>query len=242
MVDNSYLKLKIDENLYVLCNVYTPTQDHKHDQINFLIDVKNSLSTYENENDNIEYRKEMLYLLDSMNLSDCFRNLYPNLRRYTCHARGKSSRLDYWFISENLLNDLLSYKIQPGLHSDHSTLIFEIGNNNLSRGKGFWKFNTSLLHDTLYVENIKEIIQNYKLEYNTITNKGLVRELIKMEIRSYTPPYCVKKRFKKSLEKQLVDLQKALDINPDQTNIDRFQTSKKVLNIKKQEMQAHILR
>ncbi len=114
------LKTKIDENRYVLCNVYALTQDHKRDQINFLIDVKNSLSTYENENillggdlnlhlnpkldkidsmsnknDNIVYRKEMLSLLDSMNLSDCFRNLYPNLRRYTWHARGKSSHLDY---------------------------------------------------------------------------------------------------------------------------------------------------
>ncbi len=98
------LQTKIDENLYVLCNVYIPTQDHKHDQINFLIDVKNYLSTYQNENillggdfnlhlnpkldkidsmsnknDNIVYRKEMLSLLDSMNLSDCFRNVYPNL-------------------------------------------------------------------------------------------------------------------------------------------------------------------
>ncbi len=102
------LKTQIDENLYVLCNVYAPTQDHKHDQINFLIEVKNCLSTDQNENillggdfnlhlnpkldkidsmsnknDNIVYRKEMLSLLDSMNLSDCFRNLYPNLRRYT---------------------------------------------------------------------------------------------------------------------------------------------------------------
>ncbi len=34
------LKIKIDENVYVLCNVYAPTQDHKRDQINFLIDVK----------------------------------------------------------------------------------------------------------------------------------------------------------------------------------------------------------
>ncbi len=80
------------------CNVYVPKKDHKHDQINVLIDVKNSLSTYENENillggdfnlnlnpqldkidgmsnknDIIVYRKEMLSLLD------CFRNLYPYL-------------------------------------------------------------------------------------------------------------------------------------------------------------------
>ncbi len=165
-----------------------------------------------NKNDNIVYRKEVLSLLDYMNLTDCFRNLYPNLWRYTWHARGKSSCLDYWFISENLLNDLISYKIQPGLHSDHSILIIEIGNDNPSRGKGFWKFNTSLLHDT-YVRKIKEIIQKCNLEYNSIANKGLIWELIKMEIRSFTLPYCVQKKkeksaFKKSLEKELDNLQK----------------------------------
>ncbi len=43
------LKTKIDGNLYVLFNVYAPTQDYKRDQINFMIYVKNSLSTYINE-------------------------------------------------------------------------------------------------------------------------------------------------------------------------------------------------
>ncbi len=98
------LKTKIDENLYVLCNVCAPTQDHKRDQINFLIDAKNSLSTYENENillggdfnlnlnpkldkidsmsnknDNIVYRKEMLSLLDSMNLSEIYILTYEGI-------------------------------------------------------------------------------------------------------------------------------------------------------------------
>ncbi len=50
MVDLLILKTKIDKNPYVLCNVYAPTQDHKSDQINFLVDVKKSLSTYQNEN------------------------------------------------------------------------------------------------------------------------------------------------------------------------------------------------
>ncbi len=68
-----------------------------------------------NKNDNIIYRKEIISMLDSMNLTDCFRDIFPNIRRYTWHSRGKSSRLDYWFISEHLLNELENYKIIPGL-------------------------------------------------------------------------------------------------------------------------------
>ncbi len=58
-----------------------------------------------NKGDNIIYRKEIISMLDSMNLTDCFRDLFPNIRRYTWHTRGTSSRLDYWFISELLLNE-----------------------------------------------------------------------------------------------------------------------------------------
>ncbi len=91
-----------------------------------------------------------------MILTDAWRDLNPNSRRYTWHSRGKSSRFDYWFISEHL-NNLANYKILPGLHSDHSILKISLVNNILNRGKGFWKFNATLLHDQEYVTNIKKI-------------------------------------------------------------------------------------
>ncbi len=89
-----------------------------------------------NKSDNIIYRKEIIFILDSMNLTDCFRNLFPNLRRYNWHSRGKSSRLDYWFISEHFLNELQNYKILPGLHLDHSIIYINLGNSTPKRGKG----------------------------------------------------------------------------------------------------------
>ncbi len=114
------VKLKIQSNTYVLCYIYAPTQDHKLEQNDFIQNFKTELSYFANENilihgdfnfymdpqidkmdsmsnrnDNPTYRKEISALLESMDLTDCFRNIYPNLRRYTWHARGKSSRLDY---------------------------------------------------------------------------------------------------------------------------------------------------
>ncbi len=61
-----------------------------------------------NKFDNSVYRNEVKSLLESMNLTDCFRDLFPNLGRYTWHSRGKFSRLDYFFISEHMLNELYS--------------------------------------------------------------------------------------------------------------------------------------
>ncbi len=170
--------------------MYAPTREHKTDQNNFIKYLKETLIPYANENillggdfnfyldlkldkidtmsnksDNIIYRKEIISMLDSMNLTDCFRDLFPNIRRYTWHSKGKSSRLDYRFISEHLLNELGNYKILPGLHSDHSIIYINLGNGTLKRGKGIWKFNNSLLHDKKYVNEIKNIINNCSNDY-----------------------------------------------------------------------------
>ncbi len=118
----------------------------------------------------------------------------------------------------------------------------------ISRGKGFWKFNISLLHEKLYVEKIKEIIKTCEKEYASLTDRGFAWELTKMEIRSYTLPYCVKKKkgkiaFKKILEKELVSLQKTLDTNPTEINLDHFQISEKELeHIANEDIKAHIFR
>ena len=162
---------------------------------NFYLDPKlDKLDNMSNRQDNPVYRNEIKALLDSMNLNDAWRTLFPSSRRYTWHSRGKSSRLDYWFNAEHLLNDLQEYKILPGLHSDHSILKISFGNHNINRGKGFWKFNSKLLHDSDYVKNIKEIIQDCKEEYIIQEDKGLTWELVKLKIRSYSVPFCIKKR------------------------------------------------
>ena len=112
------------------------------------------LDTMSEKNANPEYRKEIISLIENFNLVDCCRSLHPEKKRYTWHARGKASRLDYCFISEHLLNEN-KCDILPGLHSDHSIVSVEIGCLDSTRGKGLWKFNSSLLQDQAYVNLIK---------------------------------------------------------------------------------------
>ncbi len=151
-----------------------------------------------NKSDNPVYRKEILALLESMILTDAWRDLNPNSRRYTCHSRDKSSRLDYWFISEHLLNNLANYKILPGLHSDHSIIKISLVYNILNRGKGFWKCNDTLLHDQEYVTNIKTIVNKCETEYSNLEDKGLAWEMTKLKIRS-SPFHIASIRKKKNL-------------------------------------------
>ena len=267
------LKVLIDKIIYILCNIYAPTRDHKCDQINFIKKLKNMLIPYENQNllvggdfnfyldpkldkldsmsnrhDNPIYRSEILSLLDFFYLNDAWRTLFPSSRRYTWHSRGKSSRLDYWFLSNQLLNSLQDYKILPGLHSDHSILKIQIGNTSIPRGKGFWKFNSKLLNDTYYVKNIKEIISTCKYEYANQEDKGLTWEMVKLKIRSFSVPYCISKKkeraaFKKELEAELTNLQTEIDLNNNTNARESFESSKKKLEeLEKEEINSIIFR
>jgi exonuclease III len=253
------LKIKLNNTAYIICNIYAPTLDHKVEQINFSKRIQNKLFQFENENiilggdfnlyfnlkvdkqdnmknkcDNINYRNEILSLLDVFNLTDAWRELFPETRRYTWHARGKSSRLDYFFLSEYLMNDLTSYKIIPGLHSDHSILSLTFNNTNKNRGRGFWKFNNILLHDIQYVKNIKNILKECKSKYSNTQDKGLVWELCKLEIRSYSVPYCIKRKkersaFKRNLEDELEKLTITLDNSPSEDLQNAYNITKKEL-------------
>ena len=108
-----------------------------------------------------------------------------------------------------MLNVIGKCDIYPGVHSDHSIVSLKLGNaKDNTRGKGLWKFNNDLLHDITYVQSIKKIIANCKLKYSDAANKSQIWELTKIEIRSFTRPYCVKK--KKDRDKLKNDLEKRM--------------------------------
>ncbi len=123
------------------------------------MDTSDSMS---HKYDNYCYITEIQAMLDVFNLADTWRALNPNCTRYTWHARGKSSYLDYLFISEHLLNDINKCKIIPGLHSDHSILSLELNANKINTGKGLWEFNLKLLKDMDYVKLVKDTVKQCK--------------------------------------------------------------------------------
>ena len=80
------------------------------------------------------------------------------------------ARIDFFLATPDIHALIIKHVINYGYRTDHSFTAIEIDNNDLVRSKGFWKFNTSLLKDTSYVELIKWTIQNVKSEYSIIEN------------------------------------------------------------------------
>ena len=127
--------------------------------------------------------------------------------------------------------------IMPGYRTDHSMIFLNIQFGKFKKGNSYWKFNNSLLKDTQYVEKIKSLISNVKLQYasdrqdieaplESISNEflkfdiddKLFFETLLLEIRGETISYSSfkKKQEDKRQEKLLIEinnLEKETDIN-----------------------------
>ena len=92
--------------------------------------------------------------------------------------------------------------------SDHSAVSIHIQSDSLGqkKGPGFWKFNTTLLEDEVYIAALQENLPKYKEKYSDLTDSGLKWDLIKMEIRGFTVKYSKRKaKIVKSKEMALLE-------------------------------------
>ena len=95
----------------------------------------------------------------------------------------------------------------PNIYSDHSALSLSIisEEKEVKRGPGFCKFNNSLLPDKDYTELISQKIPEFASKYREVTDKGLLWDMIKMEIRAATILFSkIKARQKPDEEKKLL--------------------------------------
>ena len=61
--------------------------------------------------------------------------------------------------------------ILPGFCSDHSPIVFDFDFSKFTRGRGFWKFNSSLLKDIEYVKKVKDTIKETTCKYAIINGE-----------------------------------------------------------------------
>ena len=100
-------------------------------------------------------------------MEDIFRISHPELRRYTWRKKNpvKQARLDYFLTSNSLSPFIHNIKFENSYRSDHSPVVLYCRLSELKRGRGFWKFNNSLLTDIEYVQLIKQKITAVKKQY-----------------------------------------------------------------------------
>ena len=151
---------------------------------------------------------------DETNLVDIWRKNHEDLKQYTwfqCRPMIRC-RLDYFLISFGLAGFVENSCIKCVYKSDHSSVEISINIAHQARGRGFWKFNCSLLQNKDYESLVKKTL-NETVEENMGTTPDLLWETIKCRIRGATIQFCSRiKRNKiinlKILEEKVNDMEK----------------------------------
>ena len=225
----------------IIINVYAPA-GAENEKIVFANELVNAIDNVMSQNDQVnimlggdlnlclspeldnysgivrdpKYRSIIVSLLENYGLTDVWRTLNPETKRYTWRRLNplQQSRIDYWFVSTHMMYNVVTCNIRASFKSDHSPICISL-EYILSdkRGPGFWKFNSSLLLDADYCAYMKGIIQKYSEEYQYMENKSLKWDLLKMEIRSSTIAYSktqsfLKRQYENELNKKIESLEK----------------------------------
>jgi exonuclease III len=250
------LRGTFNDNNLTLLNYYAPTSDKSNEQQQQLQEIlptihkyfaeiiwggdmnmilEPHIDKYQNTDKITKYATKIRQILEEYDLCDIWRLLHPDKRRYTWRRNTpkgiQQSRLDYFIIPQNMIASIDKCEIDLGMYTDHSIVNLEIaGESQNLRGRGFWKFNTSLLSDSDFVNMINTTIENSIEDNQNCENKGLKWDFIKMKVRAATISYASHKAKKNreledNLNKEIVSMQNS---NEENDNL-RYETVKKEL-------------
>ena len=119
--------------------------------------------------------EEVLDLLDSCDLTDAYRFLYPENKAYTFSPKGSNPhnvfrRLDYCFVSEALVPYLEYVGLEHCHFSDHKAVKVKFCFKQSFKLRNFWRHNDTLLDFPEYVDYIKDSIREASKKYIKETN------------------------------------------------------------------------
>lgn len=109
-------------------------------------------------------------LTKTYDLRDAWRSYHPTAREYTWRRPNSSqaSRLDMIWIPSTLLDAVQNVTILPFLRSDHSYVWLELSlPSAVTRGKGYWKLNTSILSNADLQAKIRAFWSSWQEQKNS---------------------------------------------------------------------------
>ena len=168
---------------------------------------------------------------ENNDLIDLWRFTHGDTKEYTWAKRTPfiARRLDYIFVPEEMIDKCAECEIVSVAQSDHRLLKTKLRLTPVQRGPSYWKFNENLLHDTIFVESMNELLENYNNEYNNL-DKQIKWDYCKIKIREF----CIAYSKQKILNKKK-DLEHSIDkLNEIEQKIAREPENKTLLTQREQ--------
>lgn len=142
----------------------------------------------------------ILEYMQENGLADIWRVQHPEDFRATWskdHNTELLERIDYFLVSQEIVQVVTKSEINAAFKSDHAIPWILISTSGWERTSGYWKFNTSLLDDDQFREEVKEIIMDADLNIDDTFTKW---EAIKVGIRSVAIDMGIKKAKSRNLK------------------------------------------
>ena len=178
------------------------------------LDRTNASRLGKNQMDNI-LSKPWNDFVEKLDLSDPFRARNPNRRTYSyIHTKDHAkSRLDRVYVNDENCNELMHYRHIPTIFRKAHKLVSFTLKEECERGPGFWKMNTSILHDRAYrflVDKTADDVLSLRLE-DPIERWLVFTETIAIDTRAYcTKKKAIENKMRILCEKRIKDLEQRL--------------------------------
>ena len=89
-----------------------------------------------------------------------------------------------------LHSSICQYYVLPAISTNHSPVLISLSNDNPdNNGRGLWKYNSSLVPDEFYVENMKKLITKINISNEFLEDSHMKWEFLRYEIRKFTIDY-----------------------------------------------------
>ena len=172
-------------------------------------------------------------------LLDIWRVRNPSFRKFSWRRTKPVTlrRLDYFLISSELGQNILSCGFLSPIQSDHSPIYVKINllNDIIMRGPGYWKFNNPLTEDATYVSRMKDLIRDIVSSFSENDDPRINWEFLKYKIRQFTQIYSKEKarerRAKqKQLEKEVEKMEHSITEHCDPILLNQLETAKAELD------------
>ena len=141
-------------------------------------------------------KTSLVTLLSDFSLVDVWRKQNPRRVSFTWfnHNRTQASRIDRFFIDKSFLPNV-SCEILPCVLSDHDSVKLHVSFDGVvRRGSGVWRFNNSLLSDSNFKNELKNVIATFKLRIPEFASLREWWDSLKIEIKNFSVIFCVRKR------------------------------------------------
>ena len=127
--------------------------------------------------------------MSNYDLVDIWRVRNPTLRHFTRRRRTpfQISRLDFFLISNDSQYGVDSCENLCSLSSDHSPVKLKLRTYLADdRGRGYWKFNSSLLENNQFVLDMKNKINEISSTFKDFDDPRVNWEYLKFKMRQFS--------------------------------------------------------